>query len=112
MPFHHKRRRPPMIVRHDQERYWAPPGTGRFEPPRPPIDLDEILVAAGAVELARARVQEAKARAAAARETAIAAEWAFHELIQQVRQAVREQYGPNSPEARAVGAADPDPAND
>jgi hypothetical protein len=111
MPSHAKRRRP-IVIRHDEERYWAMPGTSRFTPTRPPIDLDEILAAAASVEIARARAQEARARAAAAREVAIAAEWAFHDAIQGVRQAVRDQYGPESPEAYAVGAGGPDWTSD
>jgi hypothetical protein len=93
----------PSILQADKDGLAALRNIAGYAPANP--DYAIAAITAAQTELGSAQDAEAQAEAAAAtaRDTAVAREWAFHNLMLGVKQQVIAQFGKDSHEVQAIG---------
>lgn len=96
------KRVPPGILLEDEEVYAAVKGMADYAPANASYTQAQLDAARAELELARHTFVQAQAGMEAARDTLVAKQWAFHNLIQGTKDQVVAQYGPNSDQVQAV----------
>ena len=97
-----KRIHPPQLVA-DQASYAAVQAIATYRPPRPEFDKPALTTVYNAMVKAQATETEKEGAAAAARDAANAAEWAFHNAVLGAKSQVTAQYGASSDEVQSLG---------
>jgi hypothetical protein len=97
------RRIPPPQLAADQAAYAAVQAITNYKPARAEFDKTPLTTAYNAMVKAQATETEKEGAAAAARDAANAAEWAFHNSILGAKSQVTAQYGANSDEVQSLG---------
>ena len=97
------RRLTPAVLDADESGFAALQAMALYEPKNQAYSLQAINSAHGLVLSARTEEAQAAAALAAARDTAVAREWAFHNLMLGVKDQVMAQFGRDSNEVQALG---------
>lgn len=97
-----KRLRPAQIAE-DEYAFSALQAMALYEPANQAYSVQAISAAHGLLESARREEVQAEAALAAARDNAVAKEWAFHNLMLGVKDQVTAQFGRDSNEVQALG---------
>jgi hypothetical protein len=74
-----------------------------YAPANPAYALTAVTAAQSSLNAAQQAEAQAVAAAAAARDDAVAQEWAFHNLMLGVKDQIRAQFGKDSNEVQAIG---------
>ena len=93
----------PALIDADVSSFAALQAMAGYAPANPAYTLAAVAAAHGALQSARAAESQAEAAYAAARDTAVAREWEFHNLILGAKDQVTAQFGRNSNEVQALG---------
>ena len=93
----------PALIEADRGSFAALQAVAGYAPANPAYALSAITAAQGALASAQAAESQAEAALAAARDTAVAREWEFHNLILGAKDQVVAQFGRNSNEVQAIG---------
>ncbi|HEX8181439.1 MAG TPA: hypothetical protein VF525_17995 [Pyrinomonadaceae bacterium] len=103
MPQNETRRLKPAQLADDERVYTAAKGVKNYAPANP--SYTQVALDAAFEELKRAQAADvqAAAAAAAARDNAVAKEWAFHNLMLGTKDQVVAMFGRDSNEAQALG---------
>lgn len=96
------KRVPPGILVEDEEVYAAVKAITNYAPANEAYTQAKLDAAREALEAAHHALVQADAAAEAARDTLVARQWAFHNVILGTKDQVMAQYGPNSDEVQAV----------
>ena len=97
------RRLRPAHVTEDESSFAALQSISAYAPANQAYTMAAISAAHAALQSARAAETQAEAAYAAARDTAVAREWEFHNLILGAKDQVTAQFGRNSNEVQALG---------
>lgn len=100
---HYTRRLSPAEIETDKTTLVAVSGLSDYAPVNPRYSIDAASRLEAAVEQAQREETRLLKALAAARDTAIAAEWALHEAMLGVKRQVLAQYGPDSDAVHALG---------
>jgi len=93
----------PALIESDESGFAALQAMALYEPKNQAYSLQAINSAHGLVLSARTEEAQAAAALATARDTAVAREWAFHNLMLGVKDQVMAQFGRDSNEVQALG---------
>src|SRR5216684_96729 len=93
----------PSLIQADRDSLSALQATAGYAPANPAYALTAITTAQTALNSAQQTEVQANAAAAAARDDAVAREWAFHNLILGAKDQVLAQFGRDSNEAQSIG---------
>ena len=97
------KRLPPVKIEVDERGFAALKAIANYTPINPAYSLDAVRNAHAELEnLRRAEAQAAEAMAAA-RDSTVAKEWEFHNLMLGVKEQVIAQFGKDSSEVQALG---------
>ncbi len=97
-----KRLKPAQIAE-DESGFAALKAMALYEPANQAYSLQAINTARGLMESARTEEMQAQQALDTARDNAVAAEWAFHNLMLGAKDQVRAQFGKDSNEVQAMG---------
>ena len=97
------RRLTPAVMDADESGFAALQAMALYEPANQAYSLPAIGAAHGLMQSARTEEAQAEAALAAARDNAVAKEWAFHNLMLGVKDQVMAQFGRDSNEVQALG---------
>lgn len=97
------RRLKPSLLQNDKECFAALLGVAGYAPLNPRYSSDALKTTRADLNSAHQAEAQALAAAAAARQSAVAKEWEFHNLILGAKDQVVAQFGRDSDEAQAVG---------
>ena len=97
------RRLTPAVLETDESGFAALQAMALYEPANKAYSLPAINTAHGLMQSARTEEAQAEAALAAARDNAVAREWAFHNLMLGVKDQVMAQFGRDSNELQALG---------
>jgi hypothetical protein len=97
------RRIKPDVLETDESGFAALQAMALYEPANQAYSLTAVNAAHGLMEGARREEAQAEAALAAARDNAVAKEWAFHNLMLGVKDQVTAQFGRDSNEVQALG---------
>ena len=97
------RRLTPAVLDSDESGFAALQAMALYEPANQAYSLQAINSAHGLMQSARTEEAQAAAALAAARDIAVAKEWAFHNLMLGVKDQVMAQFGRDSNEVQALG---------
>ena len=97
------RRLPPAKIGADESGFAALESITGYTPINPAYTLDSVRAAHLELENLRRMEAQAAAALAAARESAVAKEWEFHNLMLGVKEQVIAQFGKDSGEVEALG---------
>ena len=97
------RRLTPAVMDADESGFAALQAMALYEPANQAYSLPAINSAHGLMQSARTEEAQAAAALAAARDNAVAREWAFHNLMLGVKDQVLAQFGRDSNEVQALG---------
>jgi hypothetical protein len=97
------RRLQPSIVQEDRDTLAAVANIANYQPNNPAWALDKLQAALTEMTQGQVDERQQRAAAAAARDDAVAQEWAFHNLMLNAKDQVIAQYGRDSNEAQSVG---------
>lgn len=93
----------PALIDADESSFAALQSMALYEPANQAYSLPAIAAAHGLMQSAWTEEAQAEAALATARDTAVAREWAFHNLILGAKDQVTAQFGRDSNEVQAVG---------
>lgn len=91
------------VLQQDRDTALAVLGLKDYNPANPEFTSDKLREALNIVEEVTAAETKAAEEAARARQAAINAEWAFHELVLGTKRQVIAQYGDDSQEITTLG---------
>ena len=97
------RRLTPAVMDADESGFAALQAMALYEPANQMYSLQAINSARGLMQSARTEESQAQAALDAARDNAVAKEWAFHNLMLGVKDQVMAQFGRDSNEVQALG---------
>ena len=97
------RRMKPSDITGDEEIYAALQGIAGYAPANPAYTLTALAAARSELQAAWQAETQAEAALAAARDTAVAKEWEFHNKMLGVKDQVKAQFGKDSNEVQALG---------
>lgn len=97
------KRLPPGKIEADETGFAALEGIAGYTPINSTYALDAVRAAHAELRNLRRAAAAAQAEAQAARETAVAKEWEFHNLMLGVKEQVIAQFGKDSTEVEALG---------
>ncbi|MBC8032043.1 MAG: hypothetical protein H7Z16_18310 [Pyrinomonadaceae bacterium] len=97
------RRLKPAQIQLDIESYDALLATADYAPANPAYSKENATASRTGMGTSQAEETQADALAAAKRDTAVAKEWEFHNLILGVKNQIVAQFGLDSNEAQAIG---------
>lgn len=92
----------PNIIVDDEEVYAAVKAIADYAPVNPAYTQSSLDTAHDELEVAHHASVQADAAADAARDTLVAKQWEFHNLLLGTKDQIMAQYGPNSDEVQAV----------
>ena len=92
----------PAQVDEDESVFEALQTMAGYAPANPSYTVEAVRTAHAAMQSARAAETQAAAASAAAKDTAVASEWEFHNLILGVKDQVTAQFGRDSNQVQAV----------
>ena len=93
----------PAVIEADRGSFAALQAVGGYAPANQAYALSAITAAQTALAGAQAAESQAEAALASARDTAVAREWEFHNLILGAKDQVIAQFGRDSNEVQAIG---------
>lgn len=93
----------PGQLQADQNALTAAGSFDNYQPANPAYGLEQINAALSAMQSAQQAEVNAQNALAAARDTANAAEWTFHNIVLGLKDQVIAQYGADSNELQALG---------
>jgi len=93
----------PPVLEADRASFAALQTIAGYAPANSAFALAKVTEAEAAVRAARAAEAQAEAALASARDTAVASEWEFHNLIVGAKDQVTAQFGRDSNEVQAMG---------
>ncbi len=93
----------PALIEADVSSFAALQGMIEYAPANQAYTLAAVTAAHGALRSAQAAETQAEAAYAAARDTAVAREWEFHNMILGAKDQVTAQFGRDSNEVQAMG---------
>jgi len=93
----------PSVLQADEDGFAALQSIAGYAPSNPAYAIAAITAAQTELDNAQDAEAQAEAAAATARDTAVAREWAFHNLMLGVKQQVIAQFGKDSDEVQAIG---------
>lgn len=102
MPDQTRRLSPPQIQA-DRDAFAALQAIAGYAPANPAYALAAIAAARASLDGAQQAETQADAAAAAARDSAVAREWEFHNLMLGAKDQIIAQFGKDSNEVQAVG---------
>jgi hypothetical protein len=97
------KRLPPGKIEADENGFAALETIAGYTPINPTYSLDSVRSAHEDLRSLRRAAAAAQAEAQAARESAVAKEWEFHNLMLGVKEQVIAQFGKDSTEVEALG---------
>jgi hypothetical protein len=97
------RRLKPSLIQADKDAFAALQAVTGYAPANPAYALTAITTAQSSLTAAQQAEAQAVAAAAAARDDAVAKEWAFHNLMLGAKDQIIAQFGKDSNEVQAVG---------
>jgi hypothetical protein len=97
------KRLPPVKIEADENGFAALQAINGYTPINPAYALDAVGTAHVELENLRQREVQAQAAAVAARDSTVAKEWEFHNLMLGVKEQVIAQYGKDSTQVQALG---------
>jgi hypothetical protein len=97
------KRLPPGQIQADREAHTAAETFSDYRPANPAYSVDALDALLEAMQAAREAEVNAANAMAAARDAAVAAEWAYHNTILGVKKQVVAQYGNDSDEMQSLG---------
>lgn len=97
------RRLRPAQIQEDRDAFAALESVAGYAPANPAYALTAVTAAQTNLNSAQQAEVQAVAAAAAARDSAVAREWEFHNLMLGVKEQIIAQFGKNSNEVQAVG---------
>lgn len=97
------RRLTPAVLAADENGFAALKAMALYEPANHAYGLQAVNSAHGLMVSARTEEAQAEAALATARDTAVAKEWEFHNLMLGVKDQVMAQFGRDSNELQALG---------
>lgn len=97
------RRNSPQVISDDVNSLAALKGVEGYDPSNTDYTVAKLDAAKTAMDTARTAETQAEAALKAARDTANAKEWAFHNTVLGAKQQVVAQFGDDSDEAQAIG---------
>jgi hypothetical protein len=97
------RRLSPSVLQADTDAFAALKNIPTYTPANANYTLVKVQATADGMAGARETETQKQAELDAARDNAVAAEWAFHNAILVVKEQVRAQYGADSNELQALG---------
>lgn len=97
------RRIQPSVLSEDETAYAALQDISTYAPSNPAHSIASVTAAFTAMRNAQADESKAAAALKTARDVAVTAEWAAHNVIIGVKDQVKAQYGPASNEVQALG---------
>jgi hypothetical protein len=97
------RRLKPAQIEADRASFAALQAMTGYAPANTDYALAAITTAQGSLSSAQTTESQAEAAAAAARDTAVAREWEFHNLMLGAKDQVVAQYGRNSNQVQSIG---------
>ena len=97
------KRLPPGKITADENGFAALETIAGYTPINPNYSLEAVRAAHAELQNLRAAEAQAMAAAAAARSSAVAKEWEFHNLMLGVKEQVIAQFGKDSDEVQALG---------
>lgn len=93
----------PAQIQADRDAFAALQAVAGYAPANPAYALTAMMTAQASLNAAQQAEAQANAAAAAARDNAVAQEWAFHNLMLGAKDQIRAQFGKDSNEVQAVG---------
>lgn len=91
------------VLQDDLDTFAALKDIGDYAPANPAFTLALAQAAKDAMQDGQTSEVQANAAAAAARDTATAGEWAFHDMMLGAKIQIKAQYGDSSDQLQAVG---------
>jgi len=93
----------PQILQEDQDAFVALRGIADYRPANPAYEVAAIETARTTMSSAQEAETRAEDALAAARDTAVAKEWEYHNLMLGAKVQVKAQYGENSNQVQGMG---------
>jgi len=98
-----KSRVPPLVLQADIDAFLALKVIADYKPANPDYTLSAVTEKHDNVHAAREAEIHAQNAFAAARDASVAAQWAFHDVILDVKNQAKAQFGPDSDQVAALG---------